>query len=547
MKPFAKAVCTAAVLLAAPFARAELVDDTGEWMFEADGTNAVIKAWNGAGTTTRLDVPSKLLVSFDDEVSNFVVCAFAPSSIRAPNLQRIVFPDTVTNLAGGVFVQNSALQSVGFLGSKPNFEPFWFGDAESEQFSILVNIAKSGWESLLADGKYVDEFEYGGRVYRFEFPVRSLTYNEAYAVSANPAPGLYTNSFYVSLSSVQGEVPGCTMKIYYTLDGSTPSLLSQEYENQLRIKKETVVKCFVAYYDTNFGDLMLNGPVCSFEYLFPKLDGGPYKETVGGFEWTFRVKDSRSFIMRTSRETPAVDVETKGTLAIPNVLGGRNVAGIDLSAFERCRYITEVTFPATITNIASFAFKDCLRLKTLVWLGNRPAIDLAAFDGCPVTNSGVPVSEPIPVKIPSVIVPGGNGSVAVPESWLDEMAVLHGNEWKSTYISRFGSVFTNSLLRATGKTDAFGNELQVWQDYVAGTDPLNPSDVLTAWITITDGLPYVSWSPDLSTANPARVYKVYGIRSLGSDMFPTDVTALSPIARKMAGYKYFYVTVTLSN
>ena len=49
----------------------------------------------------------------------------------------------------------------------------------------------------------------------------------------------------------------------------------------------------------------------------------------------------------------------------------------------------------------------------------------------------------------------------------------------------------------TGKRDASGRALQVWEDYVAGTDPTNVESVFRTFIKMEDGVPRITWSPAL--------------------------------------------------
>ena len=88
------------------------------------------------------------------------------------------------------------------------------------------------------------------------------------------------------------------------------------------------------------------------------------------------------------------------------------------------------------------------------------------------------------------------------------------NEWAANYPcfeEKFGSDFAVALTKETGKRDGAGNPMLVWQDYVAGTDPTDETDVFTASITIAEGKPIVSWTPELSAEQAAtRVYIIYG-------------------------------------
>ena len=54
-----------------------------------------------------------------------------------------------------------------------------------------------------------------------------------------------------------------------------------------------------------------------------------------------------------------------------------------------------------------------------------------------------------------------------------------------------------------------GKPMKVWQEYWAGTNPNDPNDLFRAYIAVTNGVPYISWQPDLSvTGDPVRVYHV---------------------------------------
>ena len=61
--------------------------------------------------------------------------------------------------------------------------------------------------------------------------------------------------------------------------------------------------------------------------------------------------------------------------------------------------------------------------------------------------------------------------------------------------------------------------------YVAGIDPVDPSAEFMATITISNGMPVVTWEPDLNTNGIIRTYKVYGCETLeggGDWQYPTN-------------------------
>ena len=78
----------------------------------------------------------------------------------------------------------------------------------------------------------------------------------------------------------------------------------------------------------------------------------------------------------------------------------------------------------------------------------------------------------------------------------------------------------------TGKRSGDGRALQVWQDYVAGTDPTNAASVFTSGIEIVGGVPQVTWAPNLNTNSVVRSYTIWGKESL------TDAAWHSPDERR---------------
>lgn len=110
--------------------------------------------------------------------------------------------------------------------------------------------------------------------------------------------------------------------------------------------------------------------------------------------------------------------------------------------------------------------------------------------------------------------------------------------YSAAFEAMFGDNYAAALSSLTGKIDQNGDPLQVWHDVVAGTDPLDSESRFTASIEMADGLPVVTWNPDLGVD---RVYRTYGCSALGGDWF--DVTGLS--GEQRAPYRFFMVTVEM--
>ena len=107
-------------------------------------------------------------------------------------------------------------------------------------------------------------------------------------------------------------------------------------------------------------------------------------------------------------------------------------------------------------------------------------------------------------------------AVPVPYAWLLE-------NWPDTVAEYYS--YEAVAKAETGKRDNAGTALQVWQDYVAGTDPTNLASRFTAKIEMVEGAPVVTWEPDLNTNGVIRAYKVYGKETLdggGEWQYPTN-------------------------
>lgn len=218
------------------------------------------------------------------------------------------------------------------------------------------------------------------------------------------------------------------------------------------------------------------------------------------------------------------------------------------NAFRECVSLKSITIPATVTNIGYFAFRDCLRLETVNLLGDPPRRDLGVFMGVPAftTVSGRLGSS---TAIVYAVVTNSTPEITVPDGWLDELVAARDNpagaeSYKAAFVEKFGSDLSAALVKPTGKHDLKGNPMYVWQDYVAGTDPLDEEDQFTATITMEDGMPVVRWSPELPAGKAVlRKYTTYGATALGGNW--VDVSDMSDAERHAAGYQFFQVSVEL--
>ena len=124
-------------------------------------------------------------------------------------------------------------------------------------------------------------------------------------------------------------------------------------------------------------------------------------------------------------------------------------------------------------------------------------------------------------------------------AWVEGVPVGYG------WLAKYGLTNVRSPEEAakasSGKRDAAGLEMFVWQDFVAGTDPTNENSRFVATITFENGLPIVGWSPKF--AQPAdealRAYTIWGKKDLWEqDWIKVD-------RNSDADYNFFKVTVDM--
>ena len=108
--------------------------------------------------------------------------------------------------------------------------------------------------------------------------------------------------------------------------------------------------------------------------------------------------------------------------------------------------------------------------------------------------------------------------------------------WLSGYGLGLDSDFETAAKQLTGKTSATGKPMAVWQDFVAGTNPTDSDDFLRTMIAFSNGVPCVSWSPNLNTNGEVRVYTVLG---------KTNLTDAAWVCPTNAAHRFFKVKVEM--
>ena len=237
----------------------------------------------------------------------------------------------------------------------------------------------------------------------------------------------------------------------------------------------------------------------------------------------------------------------------PNGLGG----GAYLSVLRNCTIVGNTSSPAISDEGEVYGGIDggscaCTLFNCIEW-GNADDVEEGAvvnnewwqasvYENCcrdnplfaDAVNNDYRPSPESPAVVDGAVVAGCEFEIApstIPElteneaaAWVSsDLATRYAvsGEDAADYIGRFEAKFGDdavaALSKTTGKKDAQGNDMYVWQDYVAGTDPTDTNSVFTATITMVDGEPVVEWSPKLSAEEEARRrYTIYGKAGLGA-------------------------------
>ena len=96
-------------------------------------------------------------------------------------------------------------------------------------------------------------------------------------------------------------------------------------------------------------------------------------------------------------------------------------------------------------------------------------------------------------------------SQGTPYLWLDQYGVVTGDNYEAAALA-----------------DVDGDGHVAWQEYVTGSVPTNRDSVLRSVISVDNGTPWVTWTPDLGSA---RVYTVDGMTNLNEAVWGPTNTA----------------------
>lgn len=112
-------------------------------------------------------------------------------------------------------------------------------------------------------------------------------------------------------------------------------------------------------------------------------------KTIEGVDMKFQIteiyvssnvlKSANCQVYSESATASAIDVNTVGSITIPNEVEGFKVTGIGYFSFQSCEDISMVTIPETVKTIGGWAFFGCKSLESVVMADGVEVIDNGAF------------------------------------------------------------------------------------------------------------------------------------------------------------------------
>ena len=131
-----------------------------------------------------------------------------------------------------------------------------------------------------------------------------------------------------------------------------------------------------------------------------------------------------------------------------------------------------------------------------------------------VMSGGVQIGETLTATfLAAVLTATQTTEVPVPYSWLRQYCPGISDEYEAyEYWPGISDEYDAYESAALGT--ATNGRNKVWECYVAGISPTNETAKFTAAIEMVDGVPQITWSPNLNTNGVERTYTIWGKTNL---------------------------------
>ena len=290
--------------------------------------------------------------------------------------------------------------------------------------------------------------------------------------------------------------------IRYTLDGSAPDSDSDVYTEQFYVTDSCTVKAYAMKYDYRDSAVATQEivKVWGIGDTMGKPDHGFTTDGTGGGGWT-RVVDATApngEAMKSGAITHSQEsvLETKvmgpGTLTFSWRTSCENSGG--QYDWDHAEFAVDGAVLLWRDGINSWT-NESVRIEgvgehTVTWTYKKDEVESDGDDAAYVAGYGwvSDLTETQTTEVP------------VPYVWL----LQHDSE----IVDEFDAY------EAAAKATAANAHNKVWECYVAGISPTNETAKFTASIEMVDGVPQITWSPNLNTNGIERTYSIWGKTNL---------------------------------
>jgi len=210
----------------------------------------------------------------------------------------------------------------------------------------------------------------------------------------NPLNGsTFTTSQQVTISC---GTSGAT--IYYTIDGSTPTILSTQYISPFTVTSTTTVKA-IAIKTGMANSEISNVKLTKLSDLYDYTDNGT-NITIDKCKITF----GEAIVPSTINDKPVTTIGSQafyGYTSLTSIILPNNLTSIGNEAFQNCTGLTNISIPSSVTNIGNNVFWNCTGLTNVSIPNGVTIINDSTFALC---------SNLMTISIPNSITSIGSGA-----------------------------------------------------------------------------------------------------------------------------------------